>query len=162
MSKKRLIVGALLSAALITLIGFRLLTSERASAVLTLSCRANVHFSITQNAAVTTMDGQISLTTLGESRLALQFSGQMMTPEGRFLLNRILMMNYRYHPENQALELNYSHSNVSETDTVPDSVFYQRLLKNDALLLYLQRFNPHSWLVSGLNMPLYLCTDRGG
>lgn len=155
-----LVVGTVLSAALMVALGFWLRSAERPGAVLTLACRANVHLVINQNAAVTTMDGQISLTTLGNARLAMQFSGQMVAPEGQFLLNRVLMMNYHYHPENQALELNYSHSNVSETDNIPDSVFYQRLIKNQALLLYLQRVNQSSWLVSGLNMPLYLCTDR--
>lgn len=160
MIKKTLIAGALLCTALIMPICMWILAPERASPALALSCRANVYFAINQDATTTTMDGQVSLVTLGKSRLAMQFSGQMTTPEGRFLLNRVLMMTYHYHPENQALELNYSHSNVSETDNIPDSVFYQRLVKNPALLLYLQRFNHDSWLVSGLNMPLYICTDR--
>lgn len=160
MIRKALILGALLCTVLTVPFYIWFLAPERTSPVLTLSCRASVHFVIDQNAAETTMDGQVSLTTLGESRLAMQFSGQMITPEGRFILNRIVMMNYRYHRENHALELNYSHSNVSETDTIPDELFFQRLIKNRALLLYLQRFNHDSWLVSGPNIPLYLCSDR--
>ncbi len=127
---------------------------------LVLSCRAKVDFEIKQPDASAHMEGRLSLTTLGSSRLALLYTGRLTAPEGRFILSRTLLMDYQYHPENHVLELTWDRSIVSEIDTVPDEVFYRNLMKSKFFILYLTRFNDGSWLVSGLTTPLYVCNDR--
>ncbi|MBK0033144.1 hypothetical protein IBT47_12715 [Erwinia sp. S43] len=127
---------------------------------LVLSCSAKVDIEIRQPDALAHMEGRLSLTTLGSKRLALLYTGRLVAPEGRFILSRTLLMDYRYHPENHALELSWGQSIVSETDTVPDEVFYRNLMKSRSFILYLTRFNQHAWLVSGLTTPLYVCNDE--
>jgi len=127
---------------------------------LVLSCSAKVDIEIRQSDTLAHMEGRLSLTTLGSKRLALLYTGRLVAPEGRFILSRTLLMEYRYHPENHALELTWDQSNVSETDTVPDEVFYRNLMKSRSFVLYLKRFNENAWLVSGLTTPLYVCNDE--
>lgn len=127
---------------------------------LVLSCSAKVDIEIRQPEALAHMEGRLSLTTLGRKRLALLYTGRLVAPEGRFILSRTLLMDYRYHPENHALELTWGKSTVSEADTVPDEVFYRNLMKNRSFILYLTRFNENAWLVSGLTTPLYVCNDE--
>lgn len=127
---------------------------------LVLSCSAKVDIEIRQPDTLAHMEGRLSLTTLGSKRLALLYTGRLVAPEGRFILSRTLLMEYRYHPENHALELTWDQSNVGETDTVPDEVFYRNLMKSRSFILYLTRFNEDAWLVSGLTTPLYVCNDE--
>lgn len=127
---------------------------------LVLSCSAKVDIEIRQPDALAHMEGRLSLTTLGSKRLALLYTGRLVAPEGRFILSRTLLMDYRYHPENHALELTWEQSNVSQTDTAPDEVFYRNLMKSKSFILYLTRFNDDAWLVSGLTTPLYVCNDE--
>ena len=127
---------------------------------LVLACSAKVDIEIRQPDALAHMEGRLSLTTLGSKRLALLYTGRLVAPEGRFILSRTLLMNYRYHPENHVLELAWDKSIVSETDTVPDEVFYRNLMKSRSFILYLTRFHENGWLVSGLTTPLYVCNDE--
>lgn len=128
---------------------------------LALSCSAKVDIEIRQPDAMAHMEGRISLTTLGSKRMAMLYTGRLIVPEGRFVLSRTLLMNYRYHPENRVLELSWKHSTVSELDTVPDEVFYRSMMKSRSFILYLSRFDAHAWLISGLTTPLYVCNDNG-
>lgn len=126
---------------------------------LVLSCSAKVDIEARQPNGSVHMEGRLSLTTLGNKRLALLYTGRLITPQGRFILSRTLLMDYQYHPENHVLELTYNRSTVSDADTVPDDIFYRSLMKSRSFILYLTRLNDSIWLVSGLTTPLYVCND---
>ncbi|MEJ5062325.1 hypothetical protein WH279_01965 [Erwinia sp. MYb375] len=99
----------------------------------------------------------MSLTTLGDKRLALEFSGQLLTEQGHFTLSRTLMMDYRYHPENHILELNYASSHVRDIDTAPEDVFFHAILQSHLSILKLSQFSDNALLVSDTRTPLYIC-----
>lgn len=99
----------------------------------------------------------MSLTTLGQKRLALAFSGQLITEQGRFTLSRTLMMDYLYHPENHILELNYTNSHVRDIDTAPDNVFFHAMLQSHLSILRLSQFSNNALLISDTSTPLYVC-----
>lgn len=124
---------------------------------LSISCKGNVHFHLEQPNSTTTMDGTVGLTTLGSKRLALRFSGQLRTEQGRFTLNRTLMMDYLYHHENHILELNYASSHSTDVDTTPEDVFFHSLLKSRLFILTLSQFGDNALLVSDATTPLYVC-----
>jgi len=124
-----------------------------------ISCNAKINLEINQPEELTHMEGRLGLTTLGNKRLALLFTGRLITPEGRFILSRTLLMNYLYHPDNHMLELTYENSSVNTLDTTPDDIFNRTLMKNRSLILSLDRFNDRAWLISGLMTPMYICND---
>lgn len=127
---------------------------------LVLSCRAEVQFDIQLPGSTTLMNGSLSLTTLGRERLALHYSGQLIANQQHTTLSRTLIMNYRYHPENHALELEYIRSHVSDVDTTPDDVFYRALLKKDAFIVTLRQIANNARLISLPGSPLYICIDQ--
>lgn len=124
---------------------------------LTLFCKGNVHFDLQIPDSRVTMEGSVSLTTLGSQRLAIGFSGQLSTDKGRFILDRTLMMNTRYHPENHVLELEYVNNIARGIDTAPDDIFYDAFIRSNALILKISRFSNNALLISDNTSPLYVC-----
>lgn len=124
---------------------------------LIISCKGNVHFDLARPNSTVAMEGSVGLTTLGSKRLALEFSGQLLTEQGRFTLSRTLMMDYLYHPENYILELNYADSQVRDIDTAPDDVVFQAILKSHLSILKLSQFSDNALLISDSSTPLFVC-----
>lgn len=127
---------------------------------LTIYCKGNVHFDLEKPDSRVIMEGSVSLTTLGSKRLAIGFTGQLITGEGRFTLSRTLMMNSRYHPENHVMEVDYASTIVRDIDTAPDTVFYHALITSNAFILRLTQFSDNALLVSEGTTPLYVCLAR--
>ena len=124
---------------------------------LSLLCKGNVNFDLVRPTSTVVMKGSMSLTTLGDKRLALEFSGQLLTEQGHFTLSRTLMMDYRYHPENHILELNYASSHVRDIDTAPEDVFFHAILQSHLSIVKLSQFSDNALLISDTNTPLYVC-----
>lgn len=122
-----------------------------------IACKGNVNFDLVRPSSTVAMKGSMSLTTLGQKRLALAFSGQLITEQGRFTLSRTLMMDYLYHPENHILELNYTNSHVRDIDTAPDNVFFHAMLQSHLSILRLSQFSHNALLISDTSTPLYVC-----
>lgn len=134
--------------------------TDVAKSSFSLACKGDVHFYIQQPDATATMDGNLSLTTLGNKRLALGFSGKLHTDKGSFTLSRTLMMDYIYHPENNILELNYAASHATNVDTAPEDVFFHALLKGRLFILKLSRLSDNTLLISDATTPLYACVHQ--
>lgn len=152
----------LTSGAIIVLIVIYFVSLSRESAALdnpqlSISCKGNVHFKLVRPNSTAAMKGSMSLTTLGTKRLAVEFSGQLVTEQGRFTLSRTLMMDYFYHPENHILELNYVSSHVREIDTAPEDVFFNAILQSHLSILKLSQLSDNALLVSDSSTPLYVC-----
>lgn len=124
---------------------------------LSISCKGNVSFDFVRPNSRGAMKGSMSLTTLGDKRLALEFSGQLVTEQGRFTLSRTLMMDYLYHPENHILELNYTDSHVRDMDTAPEDIFFHAILQSHFFILKLSQFSDNALLVSDSSTPLFVC-----
>jgi len=124
---------------------------------LSISCKGNVNFDLVRPTSTVAMKGSISLTTLGEKRLALEFSGHLLTEQGHFTLSRTLMMDYLYHPENHILELNYANSHVRDIDTAPEDIFFHAILQSHLSILKLSQFSDNALLISDTSTPLYVC-----
>lgn len=112
------------------------------------------------DATLTVINGNISIFHAGDSAAGATLFRTTQGKRGVFYVNRTLLMDWLYHPENHVVALTYIGAHVSTLDTVPDEMFYRARVRSNTLLMRVDEVGDNLLLFSSPESPQFMYTTQ--